>query len=261
MEGARSGEAPGLSPAAIGGIIVLAVVVWLVRVPGLSVLGWFATLAHESGHAIAVELVGGDVDSVTINRYGGGVTLWHGPADLASWRRLVVASAGYLSAVAAGAALLVVAARARDTRTVLLSLAGAVALVAVLWVPWSGPDVDAATALATGSSGSDGRFTLLFCFVTVVVLVALVRAPRTVGQGVAVFLASLCLLSALDSLRELVGISTRGIHSDASTAADVTPLPEWLWAFVWAALALAIAWFAGRSIAAGWGERELEPGA
>ena len=103
---AAEGGAP-LPGSTVAITLVVALVVWLVRLPGLSVFIWLGTYAHESGHATFAELVGGTVSTLTINSRGGGVTYWFAPADLADWRRAIVASAGYLGAVIVGAVLVV----------------------------------------------------------------------------------------------------------------------------------------------------------
>jgi hypothetical protein len=223
--------------------MIAAAVVWLVRPPLLSPIVWFGTLAHESGHAVTAQLVGGEVVTVSINGRAGGVTYWLHPTDLATWRLVLVATAGYLSAVVAGAVLVVGAARGRTGRVVAIAAAVVVALVTIAWVPWNGPDVDAAAELFTGSSSSDGRFTWIFSICTVAFLVVLLWLPTRARQIVLLFAGVTCFLAALDALRVLIGVSETGAHSDAATVGDLVALPTWLVAIVWTGIAGAVGWW------------------
>jgi hypothetical protein len=220
--------------------VVATAVVWLLFSSAwpLLPLRWFVTLVHEAGHAASATLIGGDVASVTVNKHGGGLTMWSYTGDLPTWQRVLVASAGYVGASLVGAIMIESAARVRRGRAAAAALALLVALVGIAWVPWS-YDVDGSMAQVTGSSDGDGRFTALFCIATVVVLVALVVQPSAnLRRGMVLAVATSLCLASIDDLRSVLEISSRGGHSDAAAAADVTPLSSWMWAALWLLLGL-----------------------
>ena len=199
---------------------------------------WFVTLVHEAGHAAAAEMVGGDVATVTINRHGGGLTVFRsGPMPTIA--RLFVASAGYVGAAAVGALMLELAGRLRHGRIAAGALALLVAVVGLAWVPlrFRPP---AAAAASTGSSSGDGRFTVIYCLAVVVFLLVLAFQPSACLRVVVIagIATSLCLAS-IEDIRHVFDISTRGGHSDAAAAAAITPLPSWLWAAIWFGLGVA----------------------
>jgi hypothetical protein len=228
--------------------LVIALVVWLARPTLLSPLIWLGTYAHESGHATFAELLGGNVVTLTINGRGGGVTYWLAPSDFADWRRAVVASAGYVGAVVVGAVLVVAAARGRNGKVFALVAAGLVLLVAILWVPWNGPEVDEATEFFTGSSDTDGRFTWMFAVFVAAGFVALLWAPTRVRQVVLLFAGATCFLGAIDALRVLIGVSTDGSHNDAKAVNDALGIPTWVVAITWAVVAAGVAFWTIRSL-------------
>jgi Peptidase M50B-like len=212
-----------------------AAVVWLVFSSAAPLLPvrWFATLVHEAGHALLVTLVGGDVASVTINEHGGGLTYWTYAGDVSTARVVLVASAGYLGTAILGGVMLELASHVRRGRVAVLVLAALVALIGLAWVPWN-TDPGGMEAQVTGSSSDDGRFTTIFCVVTVAVLVvlALVRWER-LRRTVVLALATILCFASIDDLRSVLDISSRGGHSDAAIAADVTPLSSWAWSVIW----------------------------
>lgn len=53
-------------------------------------------LIHEAGHAIAIQLLGADVDYVIINKHGGGLTSGHLDSPTSTTARMLVSSAGYV---------------------------------------------------------------------------------------------------------------------------------------------------------------------
>jgi hypothetical protein len=197
------------------------------------------TLAHESGHALMATALGGHVQTVTVNRYGGGLMQSRSVHPSTTYS-VLVASSGYVGAALLGAAMLELSKRLRTGRVALAVLAVAVALVALLWVPWTFSP-DAASSAVTGSSRGDGRFTLLVCLVAVVVLVGLVVQPLVrLRRGVVVVLATCLCLGAVEDLRVVLDLSSRGGHSDAAAAAAVTPLSSWVWAAMWMLFGVAV---------------------
>ena len=200
---------------------------------------WFVTLVHEAGHAAAATLLGGDVATVTVNRHGGGLTMWSYRGEVPTSTTVLVASAGYLGAAVVGGLMIELAARLRRGRAAALVLGVLVAAIGVAWVPWRFR-VDGAMAQVTGSSSGDGRFSTVFWIAAVVVLVALALQPseRLRRVTVVALATSLCLAS-IDDLRQVLDISSRGGHSDAASAAEVTPLSSWMWSALWLLAGLA----------------------
>jgi hypothetical protein len=216
-------------------------VVWLLFSSAWPLLPirWFVTLVHEAGHAAAATVLGGNVASVTVNRHGGGLTVWSYAGEIPTLRRVVVASAGYVGAAIVGGVMIEMAARLRRGRTAAVVMALLVAAIGLAWVPWRFR-VDGAMAQVTGSSSSDGRFSTLFCIVAVALLVALaVQQSERVRRVAVVALATSLCLASIDDLRQVLDISSRGGHSDAAAAADVTPLSSWMWSAIWLLTGLA----------------------
>ena len=221
--------------------VAVAAVVWLVlgSTTPLLPVRWLVTLVHEAAHAVAVEAVGGDVATVTINSRGGGLTVWGASSDLATWRRLLVASAGYLGTAVVGGLMLELATRLRNGRVAAGSLALVITAVGLAWVPWRF-DPPGASALTSGSGSGDGRFTILYCVAAVVVLIGLAAQPLAkLRVGALLGIATALCLAAIDDLRRVLDISSRGGHSDAATAAAIAPGPSWMWAALWLVLGLA----------------------
>jgi hypothetical protein len=218
----------------------IAAFVWLLfsSAAPLLPLRWFVTLVHEAGHALVATLVGGDVASVTINEHGGGLTSWSYAGEIPATRRVLVASAGYVGTAVVGGIMLELASRARRGRVAVLVLAALVAAIGLAWVPWN-TNPDAFAAQVSGSSSGDGRFTTIFCVVAVAVLLALglirgngARGDR-VRRTVVLALATILCFASIDDLRGVLDISSRGGHSDAAVAAEVTALSSWMWSAIW----------------------------
>lgn len=195
------------------------------------------TLVHEAGHAVVATLLGGDVLTVTVNRHGGGLMASRAIDPSASYR-VLVASAGYVGTAIVGATMLELSRRLRGGRVALAVLAVIVAAIGLVWVPWSF-EPDAGSALVTGSSSGDGRFTILVCVLAILALVGLAVQPLTRLRRAAVMVLATCLcLGAVEDLQLVLDISRRGGHSDAAAAAAVTPLSSWLWATIWMVLGI-----------------------
>jgi hypothetical protein len=242
-------EPPPMSPQALLACLALAV--------GVSVFLWhtvwlypfrlLVTLMHESGHALAAWAVGAEVLSVTISPATGGLT-YHDGAD-ALWAQVLIASGGYLGSSLAGALLLVAAGRMRSGRALLWVLVAWMVGVAVLWVPLLPPAPDGAYALYTGSSRSDGFFTLGF-IAGMGGLLGLVawKGPVWLRRALVVWIASLSCLLALQDIKGLFGYGFQTGVSDAHAMARLTALPAVFWAAVWMVVSLG---------AMGWGLRSI----
>lgn len=206
------------------------------------------TLMHESGHALTAWALGAHVSSVTISPATGGLTYHSLTGSL--WKELLIASGGYVGSSVAGAVLLVAAGRMRSGRALLWALVVWMVGVAVLWVPLLPPDPGAAHALATGSSRSDGLFTLGF-IAGMAAFLGLVawKGPVWLRRGLVVWIAALSCLLALQDIKGLFGYGLEaGGVSDAQSMAQLTYLPAPFWAAVWMGASLVAMWLGLRSI-------------
>lgn len=195
------------------------------------------TLMHESGHALMAWAVGASVESVTISPSTGGLT--HYAFSGSRLDRVLIASGGYLGSSVAGALLLVAAGRMRSGRLLLWALVAWMVAVAVLWVPLLPPEPGAAAALATGSSRSDGLFTLGFIAGMGALLgLAAWKAPVWLRRALVVWVAALSCLLALQDIKGLLGLGLEAGGSDAHTLARLTFLPAPFWAALWLLLSL-----------------------
>jgi hypothetical protein len=199
----------------------------------------FVTFIHESGHALAAIITGGEVESLHIQPNGSGVTYTR---EAPAWAWFVL-SGGYLGTTLFGALLLQVGRfshRRNVGRMVLYGMAGYLALVLLLWShnPFNNPQ-NSFTNI--GGHGPD-LFTLPAGMVLVGILFVLARfAPPRTADFLASFLAVQCSLNALCDLRDLLIITHNHLgDSDAQFMANIYGLPPTFWAGLWALMALAI---------------------
>ena len=234
MPGVRWGGATVTRREIITTVVVVAAL-WLLFSSSWAMVPFrlLVTLVHEANHAVAAELIGGDVQYVIVNEHGGGLTrsaFDERPSDLA---RVFVSSAGYVGTAVVGALLLEGASRLRRGRLATVVLAALVAAIGLAWVPWE-VEPDDFSALATGSDSGDGRFTVLVCCLAVAALVGIAVQPSDRLRRLTVIgLATTFCLAGVDDLRRVLDLSARGGHSDAAIAADVSPLSSWMWAGLW----------------------------
>jgi len=207
--------------------------------PPMLPLRLLVTLVHEAGHALMAMLLGGTVQSVTINPSEGGLTFFSLPAGRSTFRLIAVGSAGYVGTAIAGGVLLELCSRVSRARIALGSLAVLVAAIGLAWVPLStGPSGVAASA--TGSSSGDGRFTIFFCVAVILVLVAVAVQPHVrIRRIVLVAIATALCLGAVEDLRLVLSLSRTGGHSDATIVSEAAFLPPWFWATLWLLLGVA----------------------
>lgn len=199
------------------GLVVLGLVFW--DSPLLWPVKLLVVMGHESGHAVATLLVGGEVQRVVLSADQSGACLSALPPG--AWPTILVYSAGYVGSAIAGAVLLVLAFGFRLARGVLAAYA--------LWL--------AAMAFLVAGSG----FTVAFCLGMAVVLGAAARWLPLLGVRLLVlFLASFTGLYALFDLRDELWNASVRAHSDAALLAALTPVPALVWAGVWTLASLAI---------------------
>jgi hypothetical protein len=195
------------------------------------------TLMHESGHAVTAWLVGAHVSSVTISPATGGLTYHSLTGSL--FKEMLISSGGYVGSSLAGALLLVAAGRMRSGRLLLWGLVVWMVAVAVLWVPLIAPDAGEAYSLATGSSRTDGLFTLAFIAgMSLLLGGAAWKAPVWLRRALVVWVAALSCLLALQDIKGLFGYGLQVGVSDAHAMAKLTLLPAPFWAGVWMLVSL-----------------------
>lgn len=200
---------------------LLTLALWFI--PFAGVITWpivqFATLVHETGHALAALATSGMVRRVTLDWNGNGATLSAG-----GWT-LVVASAGYLATMLYGSGLLLALRRARNAR---IAAAVTAALFLFITVFFGGNLLAWLVGLFFGVGG------LLLAW----------KAKPKVAHFVMSFLAVQCVLNALYDLRVLLFLSASdsGVHTDAQVMAAATNgfIPAIVWALGWSVLAVAM---------------------
>jgi peptidase M50B-like protein len=198
---------------------LVTLVLWFVPYVGLALypVRLFVTYVHEIGHAVAALLTMNLPYSIEIFWDTSGVTMTSG-------MNLVIASAGYVGATIAGAALLLLAARRGTVRPALVVAGGALIVAAV----WLGGNLLAWVAgLGIGA-----------------VLVALgLRASPRAARFALSFLAIQCMLDAFSDLKTLFWLSIgTEAQTDARNMSVATGglVPAVVWTVLWAAIAVAV---------------------
>ena len=198
---------------------LLTLALWFI--PFAGVITWpirqFVTLLHEAGHALAALATFGDVHRITLDWSGSGETLFAGGS------RLIVASAGYLSTILYGSALLLVLRRQRNARSAAIFTGVLLLLITVLF---------GGNLLAWMMGLTFGAGCLLLGW----------KAKPRVTHFVMSFFAVQCVLNALYDLRTLLFLSAydSNIHTDAQLMANATGgwIPGLVWALGWSAIAV-----------------------
>lgn len=217
-------------------LLAVAVTVVLGFIPFADLLTYpfrlFVTFIHEGGHALAALLTGGGVHGLSVAPDGSGLTYTSGGGLLA---RLLVASAGYLGAMAYGAALLVLIRRAVAARAVLAGSGACILALALVY-------------------GFGSLFTMVAGATLALGLLAAARyaGPRVAGFLVS-FLAVQCVVGALFDLRTVLALSAPfapAARTDAANMAAATGIPAIVWAALWIILALAMLFVSLRAYAA-----------
>lgn len=235
-------------PQALTLLIAAAVSLLLWFIPYLEFLNYpfriFVTFIHEGGHALAALLTGNSVASLSVATNASGAT-YTTEGGLIS--QILISSAGYVGSMAFGALLLVLIRRAVAARIILLSSAGLIFALTMIF--------GFIKPVFTMSAWSGIPFTL---FAGLLISVGLVLIAKFASLRVAAFFTSFlavqCVLNALYDLKTVFLLSTPfsfGTHTDAINMASATGIPAILWTVIWIVLALGILWFAMRLYVAG----------
>lgn len=207
----------------------------------------FVTFIHEGGHALASVLTGRSVQYMWVATDTHGLTVSRGQGG-GVLSQMFVSSAGYLSAMAYGALLLVLIRKAVAARIVLLATGLYIFGLTMIF------------GLIKPILSFDGLAGIPFTVVAGIVLsVALVLIARFATARIATFfmsfLAVQCVLNALFDLKDLFSLSSpfasQIVHTDAANMANATGIPAIFWAGFWIFLAVGILWFVMRLYVAG----------
>lgn len=201
--------------------------------PALWPLKLLVVMMHESGHALATLLVGGEVDRIALAANEGGSCLSQLPSGVLG--QVAVYSAGYVGSALVGALLLLATFRFRLRRVVLG--------VACAWLA------------AMGALYARDTFTLSFCLVTAVVLGLAARfLPDGAADLLNLFLAAFTALYAVMDLRLDLWDGAVRRESDAALLAHLTGVPSVLWAVLWTVVSLGVL-----SLFAWWSLKAAQP--
>lgn len=183
----------------------------------------FITFIHEGGHAMAALLTLGSVDRLVIYADASGETYTRGGILMA------IASAGYLTTTAFGAALLMLGSRGEKPKAVLT--------------------VCAAIILAlTAFFARDPFSWVVGLILTAGLIWVSLSANDRVAHLFLSFLAVQCCLNAIFDLRTLFRSTALGnVQSDAATMQRLTMIPATFWAIFWLAISIATLLFALKS--------------
>jgi hypothetical protein len=192
-----------------------ALTVFLWSTPVLFPVKVFVVMLHETGHAAAAVLTGGEIERIELSRDLGGACWSRG-----GWRLLVL-PAGYLGSMAFGGLILLAAARMRRDSRLAVVLGLAVLAITLLLVRT--------------------LFGVLFGLGFGIVLLASARwLPDAVNDLLLKFLGMASVLyAAIDIKEDLIDRTVPG--SDAYAMSRELFLPPVFWGALWMALALGAA--------------------
>jgi hypothetical protein len=255
-------------------IIAIALTIFLVFLPFAHIITYpfliFSTFIHETAHALAAVLTGGEVESLIVRMDGSGITYTRGGI------RFLVSSAGYVGTTLFGALLLLLSRTERTVRPVLIGGALFVLMITAFFVGHTNNlivlGLIGAIATLFGFSARrisspsikrnqlvGGAFALLVILIGYLfwtkslfswsaglliasALIGVARfAPVHVAHFFLTFLAVQCCLNALNAIKNLYFVSLQSsCGNDAATMASLTGLPAWIWAVLWAVLSVFI---------------------
>jgi hypothetical protein len=217
----------------------LSVVLWFIPYAELLTYPFriFVTFIHEGGHALAALLTGNSVESLSVAMNASGETY---TTKGGVFSQMLVATAGYVGAMAYGTLLLVLIRKAVAARVVLLGSAALIFALTMIFGVFK--------PLYAWGALSGIPFTLFAGLTLSGGLVALARfASARVATFFVSFLAVQCVLNAIMDLKTVFFLSSPfapSVPTDAVNMAAATGLPAVFWALSWIALAFVLLWFA-----------------
>lgn len=196
---------------------LISVILW--RAPYVGMLFYpfqlFGTFIHELCHGLAAIATGGAFRRFAVNPDLSGVALSAGGI------RWIIVSAGYVGSALFGGLLVILSAWGVSARGTLFWLGVTLGLLCLLFVR-NLFGIVAGLALAAALIGA-GRW-----------------LNARWADGLLLFLAVQMMLNALNSLFDLVQISTSmsGVPTDAAIMAQATGIPAVFWALLWTAISI-----------------------
>lgn len=208
------------------------------RLPFVSAIG---TVAHEAGHALAADVLTGDVVSITVFRSGGGVTF--STASDSAWRSFLVSGAGYPATLLAGLALLTAVLLGKRSQLVALAGSFAALFALVFWTPFN-------SHVPGQVTDGDQRFTWIVLLLSAAALAGAAFLPQRFDTARRITLGAFAVGLLGDAFRagkDLVTIEGRfgATVTDAdglAAAAGVLPATAWAWLMRLALLVIAAGW-------------------
>ncbi len=215
-------------------IVVGSVFLW--DTPVLTPFKLLAVMGHETGHALAAKLVGGDVNQVTVRLNQSGECLSSIPDGF--FARVLVYSGGYVGSAVIAVLLLVLTFRFNARRIMLGAAAAWLTVMALFY--------------------ARDLFTFGFCVGMAVLFATGAKwLPVELVGAFNLFIATFTALHAAMDLKDDLWTSQVRAMSDAQLLANVTIVPAIAWAFLWTLLSVAIlvmgGWFALK-------DRKVQPG-
>ncbi len=187
---------------------LVAVAIFISYLPIISIpFTWVMTFFHEISHGIAALITGGSVDSIRLHLNGSGLCYTQGGV------RFIVTFAGYTGAVVWGMLLYMMADRFSHHRSEIIAffLSGLILISALLW----GRDVLTWVILA-----------ILFCL-----FISIIKLQKTYVMKLALKFIGIYVL--LDAVKAPLHLIDGRHYGDGATLADLTWIPEIMWAILW----------------------------
>jgi hypothetical protein len=203
-------------------VLILGVLsLMLARVPIVSIVFYpfhlFGTFVHEISHGLAAILTGGDFRRFSVNPNLSGL------AWTAGGSRWIVTSAGYVGTALFGGLLVIISARGVPARYVLFFMGIILGVLCLVFVR------------------------NIFGIVSGLMIAGLLvlageKLNAAWADGLLLFLAVQMMLDAVDSVSDLLWISTyrSGTLTDAQIMQEATGIPAIFWALAWGALSMVI---------------------
>ena len=183
----------------------------------------FVVFLHELGHGVVALLTGGRIVSIAISSDEGGVCVTQGGVPF------LVLNAGYLGSLLFGALFLLLGARRRNARPVVLAIGAFTLLAALVYVrSWFG----FAYTLGAG---------LVLSFVSL-------KLRPAVSEWLLAAIGSMSMLYAVADVTSDV-ILRHPRLSDAAALARLTGVPALVWGFAWIGLSLVVIVAVARKLA------------
>ncbi len=218
----------------IGALIL---VIALHNIPVLSFLAYpfnlMATWIHEMGHGLTAELVGGDFQKLIINSNSSGYARFtYNPAEVGTFSRALIASAGYMGTSIFGALMLFFRRRARFVQgfSYFLGLFMVFSLIIYIrsWTGWLFGVPFSALLIFIGSKKSELN-TFFYNFLA--------------GQIALNAIIDINVLFHISGATKMNGMMMK---SDAAVVSELLIFPPWFWAGFWLFLSLLLFIFALR---------------